>query len=668
MRLTVVRKISFAFALFGCLLLIVSLLSFIGLNSIREAAERVVTDKMPLQSRMMALKSDALSLAAITATGFYVEEQTLLNENASQFSNSVLEFEEQLVGLTESFPNNDNAEIVANNAAVFISKSRVMYQAIEQRMQLQDQLQTLQARAVDAIDEAGALMMDLSFIESDSPDIDALAGLGSNIDNKLLGLSETVSDVVKANDKELSESILDDLDYQLSNLNVDIEYLYRMAEGVNTEGIINRFNDQYKTISEVITETNGILDLQQKKMQQIEITNEARVHGASALHNAADAINVLYEEVSNSTLEGQEIILSTVKESLSDTLVVAGFGLTAALILAFVVRRSIAQPLGKIDYGLSKISDGKLNVRLEETGDDEFSKLAVKVNSLTDALRSLIGNIHVQEKQLLTVSSESVALGEKSLEEVDKQRIKVRETSSNTDDLREASRRKLEDILVAMETLNSVAENTSKISSMVDENQQQVSQQATQAAESSSIIHRLEENSKSIGTILDVIKAIADQTNLLALNAAIEAARAGEQGRGFAVVADEVRNLASKTHDSTEEIEVMIASLQRDAKQAVSAMELSKEKSQQCVSISQDVHGEMEGIRESIVKLQNINQSFVVDTQSQDKLLADVADNLKDIVNLTDASAESTQKANQSSSQVDAQMDGLRVAVERFEL
>lgn len=668
MRLTVVQKITLGFSLFGFLLLITSTLSYLGLNNIRNAAERVVNEKMPLQTRMMSLKSDALSLAAITTNGFYVGDKTSLDTNLGQFSKMVTQFEGQLSELKEKFPNSKEAKIASNSAEVFISKSRLMYQSIDRRIAVHSQLQSLESRIVAAIDEAGALMMDLSFLQTDTPGVEALAGLGTNIDNKLLNLSETVSEVVKSDGQHLSSGILDDLDYQLSNLQVDIDYLYRMAEGINTDGIIEHFNDQYDTITSAITNANGLIALQKVKLEQIDVIAQARGDGAQALNDAASAINVLYDEVSNSALEGQEVILSTVDESLLDTLIVSAFGLTAAVILTLVVRRSIAKPLRKINYGLTKISEGELNIKLMDTGNDEFADLAEKVNRLTEALRVLIGNIHTQEEHLLAVSRESVAMGEQSLKEVDKQREKVHETSSNTADLRESSRRKLEDILVAMDALNSVADNTVKISSMVDENRQQVSQQAAQAAESSSIIHRLEENTKSIGSILDVIKAIAGQTNLLALNAAIEAARAGEQGRGFAVVADEVRTLASKTHDSTEEIETMIASLQRDAKQAVSAIELSMDKSQQCVDISQGVYTQMAGIRDLIAQLQKINQSFVADTQQQDRLLAEVADNLAVIVTLTDASAESTRRANQLSSKVDDQMEHLRTVVERFHL
>ena len=428
------------------------------------------------------------------------------------------------------------------------------------------------------------------------------------------------------------------------------------------------FNEQYTNLIAQLTGDNGLISLQQEKLAQIEASQSFRASANAALDEALAEINQLFENVSESTLQGQNEILNTVQDNLVKNIVVSVIGLIAAILLATISTRSIARPLARINRGLTQLSKGDLTRKLEQTGNDEFAALAAKVNSLTDSLRELVGNILEQEKKLVSVTKESVSMGEKSLLDVDAQREQVRVTSGNTQVVRDTSRSNLEQINVAMDELNTVTEQSQAIAELVEENRQQVNNQAKQAEASAQVIHRLDENSRNIGSILDVIKTIAEQTNLLALNAAIEAARAGEQGRGFAVVADEVRTLANRTHDSTEEIESMIGSLQKDAAQAVKAINVGREQANKGVEITEQVSHQVENIRNIIVKLSQINQHIVNDTRQQDDLLADVASSLTTIVELADSSAQSTRQANESTMQLDEQMDQLKRAVDRFQL
>ncbi|MBT79301.1 MAG: methyl-accepting chemotaxis protein [Alteromonadaceae bacterium] len=668
MRLTVVQKITLGFALFGCLLLITSLLAYLGLSDIRRSAETVATEKMPVQTKMMSLKSDALSLATVTANGYYMDELSALNKNKAEFEALSEVFSEDLAIFDTTFGNHTESKQAVEAGNTFIRESATVYEALISSKQIQLSLAKQREEAISHIDEAGALMMDLSFVDNGQPGIDALAGLGANIDNKLLTLSSVVTELVKSSDPEDSLVILDDLDYQLSNLAVDTEYLFRSASGLNTDGIISNFQQQYDAMLAILTGESGLMAGQKQKLSHIAHATESRQRANTSLAQATSTINNLYEEVTEETLKGQNLILDTVQDSLVDTLVVSFIGLVAAVALTLTVRKSIAGPLQNITRGLGRISEGDLSYRLKTQSNDEFADLSVKVNSLTEALRDLIGNIQQQERTLLDVARESVQMGERSLEQVAQQRDRVRKTSSDTASVRSTSEKNLAMIQQSVDELNRVASQTQQTSELVAQNRQQVAEQSGQASASASIINRLDENSRSIGSILDVIKTIAEQTNLLALNAAIEAARAGDQGRGFAVVADEVRTLANRTHNSTEEIESMIGSLQRDAQQAVEAINLSMEKAEQGVAISEKVYEQVNGISEVIVKLQAFNAGFVKDTKAQDKVLAGIDDNLNAIVTLADASAESTRLANESSARVDEQMEGLRKVVERFRL
>ena len=668
MQLTIINKITLGFGLFGCLLLLTSTLSYFGLSSIKDSALDVVEQKMPVQTSMVKVKTEILSLSVITANGYHVVDIAELNANKATFDSLSSAFEGDLSQLTSLMPKN----IVASNAVevslAYVDSSNNMYAAINERMNIEKALASQLEKVLMTADEASALMLDLSYLEGNNPSIETLIGAGTAIDNKLLTMNDSFVELAETNDAAQSANIIEDLNYQLSNLQVDKDYINRLATDVDDGGTIEAFNEQYDLLIEAVNGASGLIALQRQKLLEVEKAAVAQKQANEALQTALADINTLFDSVQAQSLDGQNAILESVQENLVRNIIVAVLGLTASIFLAVIVTRSISKPLGRINQGLSLLSKGDLSTKLSEEGNDEFSALSAKVNSLTDSLRELVGNILEQEKRLIEITKESVELGNKSLSEVDKQREQVTVTSTNTKNVQDKSRSNLAQIHDAMDALREITQQSTDIGHLVDKNRQQVGNQARQAESSSQIISRLDDNSRSIGSILDVIKTIAEQTNLLALNAAIEAARAGEQGRGFAVVADEVRTLANRTHDSTEEIEQMIGNLQKDAAEAVKAINAGREQAQEGVHITEQVSQQVESIRQIIERLSDINEHIVTDTQQQDILLGDVAESLNKIVALADSSAQSTRQSNESTMMLDAQTESLRKAVERFHL
>ena len=668
MQLTIINKITLGFGLFGCLLLLTSILSYFGLSGIKDSAQDVVEQKMPVQTSMVKVKTEILSLSVITANGYHVENREELVANKETFDTLSSAFSDDLSRLNSLMPSNAVASNAVDVSLAYVNSSNDMYTAINERMNIEKALAAQLEKVLMTADEASALMLDLSYLEGNNPSIETLIGAGTAIDNKLLTMNDSFIELAETDNATQSASIIEDLEYQLSNLQVDKDYVNRLATGVDDGGTIASFNEQYDLLMEAVNGANGLIALQRQKLSEVDKAAKAQKEAKEALETALADINTLFDAVQKQSLDGQNAILESVQANLVRNIIVAALGLVAAIFLAVIVTRSISKPLGRINKGLSQLSKGDLSTKLPQEGNDEFSALSAKVNSLTDSLRELVGNILEQEKRLIDITKESVELGNKSLSEVDKQREQVTVTSTNTKHVQEKSRSNLAQINEAMDALRDITKQSTDIGQLVQKSSQQVGNQAKQAESSAQIINRLDDNSRNIGSILDVIKTIAEQTNLLALNAAIEAARAGEQGRGFAVVADEVRTLANRTHDSTEEIEQMIGNLQKDAAQAVKAINAGREQAQEGVEITQQVSQQVESIREIIERLSDINEHIVADTEQQDVLLGDVAKSLNRIVALADSSAQSTRQSNESTMLLDAQTESLRKAVERFHL
>ena len=668
MQLTIINKITLGFGLFGCLLLLTSILSYFGLSGIKDSAQDVVEQKMPVQTSMVKVKTEILSLSVITANGYHVENREELVANKETFDTLSSAFSDDLSRLNSLMPSNAVASNAVDVSLAYVNSSNDMYTAINERMNIEKALAAQLEKVLMTADEASALMLDLSYLEGNNPSIETLIGAGTAIDNKLLTMNDSFIELAETDNATQSASIIEDLEYQLSNLQVDKDYVNRLATGVDDGGTIASFNEQYDLLMEAVNGANGLIALQRQKLSEVDKAAKAQKEAKEALETALADINTLFDAVQKQSLDGQNAILESVQANLVRNIIVAALGLIAAIFLAVIVTRSISKPLGRINKGLSQLSKGDLSTKLPQEGNDEFSALSAKVNSLTDSLRELVGNILEQEKRLIDITKESVELGNKSLSEVDKQREQVTVTSTNTKHVQEKSRSNLAQINEAMDALRDITKQSTDIGQLVQKSSQQVGNQAKQAESSAQIINRLDDNSRNIGSILDVIKTIAEQTNLLALNAAIEAARAGEQGRGFAVVADEVRTLANRTHDSTEEIEQMIGNLQKDAAQAVKAINAGREQAQEGVEITQQVSQQVESIREIIERLSDINEHIVADTEQQDVLLGDVAKSLNRIVALADSSAQSTRQSNESTMLLDAQTESLRKAVERFHL
>lgn len=673
MQFNVVARIISGFALMAVLLLIASIASYIGLSSIRTSAESVIDVKMPAQQQMILIQTDILEMGKHSLAGFHARELKQLETSHQEFIELKQAFTSNINVLKDQLVNSPNQHYVVTAQEAtnqYMQASEKMYQLrinmLKQTLTINEQLQSV----INEADDTGAFLLDLSFLDGAETDqrMIELVGTGTGIDNGLQSLKAAVRDYVAITDKALNQTVIGDIEYAVSVLDSQVEYLNQSAVGIETDGIIPTFNERYEAFKTLFFGPNGILQRQANKVDVLLQSQQMMDESESALESSISLYEELFDAVNSSTLEGQNEIISQVYSNITIGFAVLAFGLLSVVIIGFVIARNISVPLEKIKHSLSVISDGDLTHHADDSGNDEFALLASKVNELCSSLHLVVERILTQESALKEATKVSVTLGEENIKQAAIQFQQIGLTNKNTQEVRLTSASNLTQIEKGSESLSAVSDQINLVGNLIQQGQTQIVNQAKQAKASTKTINSLEQHSKSIGSILDVIKNIAEQTNLLALNAAIEAARAGEHGRGFAVVADEVRTLAIRTQSSTAEIEQMIITLQQDAQSAVKEIEMGQSETEQSVALIDSVNEKIVEILAIVSELSEVNAAIVQNSRGQDSLLEQVGKDLDEVVHLAQLTGERTEKRNKVTHEMSDLMAKLSQTVSKFKL
>jgi len=344
------------------------------------------------------------------------------------------------------------------------------------------------------------------------------------------------------------------------------------------------------------------------------------------------------------------------------TLLALVFGALAALIITRQITRPLQETLTVVD----RIASGDLTHDLIVTRKDELGVLQQGIQRMGATLRDLIGGIRDSVTQIASAAEELSAVTEQTSAGVNSQKVETDQVATAMHEMSATVHevaRNAEQASVAASDADKQARDGDKV---VGEAIIQIEKLASEVVRSTDAMSVLEQESDKIGKVMDVIKAVAEQTNLLALNAAIEAARAGEAGRGFAVVADEVRGLAQRTQQSTEEIEGLVAALQNGTRQVSDIMLSSRNLTDSSVALTRKAGTSLESITNTVSNIQAMNQQIAAAAEQQSSVAEEISRSILNVRDVSEQTAAASEETAASSVELARLGNQLQMLVSHF--
>jgi methyl-accepting chemotaxis protein len=672
MNLTVAMKIIGGFAIISILLVLSSASSLMNLNIISDSTTEVSTLAIPMLKGSNSLSLELTQMGNLMLKGFYQKDTTPLSNNKKTFTERKATFFAELKKLKAVVKDKANISSslrkVESQSTVFEEHALAVFDnrkvSIEQLAVLTEKVDSLEEKADDAV----TLLLDLADHDLADTKLQRAISLGESMETQFNSLVASAMEYKDVTTTKTSELIETEMSFSLNELSTAINDELNELNSNGVTDIADDLTNAFNEVKALLSTADGIV---YHKKTQLNANAAAEKNIAVAEKDIDDANTILAKQVEiadDTARNTSEMVADAVSSGNSQTLAILVISLIAAVVISRFTLISITRPLAKVNDILNVVASGDLSKNLDESGKDEFATLAKNLNKVIESLRTLIQGVISRSTQLAAAAEQTSAVTAQSTTAINEQRSQVEQAATATTEMSSTSQSMLSSVNDALGEIKHADEEAQHVKNISLQNKQTIEQLANEVESAAQVINKLQQDSASIGGILDVIRGIAEQTNLLALNAAIEAARAGEQGRGFAVVADEVRTLASRTQESTQEINNMIEVLQSGAEKAVAVMDSGKNQATECVTQADAAVTALETITDAVHQAFDKSSQVASAADEQSVVAHEISENLESIVAIAEQTSAGAQQTASSSGEVAKLAEELQQSVHEFKV